>query len=70
MYLYPELRMPVERLWRIVAKKALLASGAEERPLVFGGNDISRRDDGSRHAHLSQPIWRGARRAGGDLHRQ
>lgn len=29
-----------ERLWRIVAKKALLASGSEERPLVFGGNDI------------------------------
>ncbi|MDP9590051.1 UNVERIFIED_ORG: sarcosine oxidase subunit alpha [Shinella zoogloeoides] len=30
---------PVERLWRIVAKHAILASGAEERPLVFGGND-------------------------------
>ena len=30
---------PVERLWRIVAKRALLATGAEERPLVFGGND-------------------------------
>ncbi|MCD1266936.1 sarcosine oxidase subunit alpha [Shinella sumterensis] len=33
-------RLPVERLWRIVAQKALLATGAEERPLVFGGNDI------------------------------
>ncbi|MEP9390492.1 sarcosine oxidase subunit alpha family protein [Mesorhizobium sp. KR9-304] len=32
--------VPVERLWRIVARKALLATGAEERPLVFGGNDI------------------------------
>ncbi|MCJ8150648.1 sarcosine oxidase subunit alpha family protein [Shinella sedimenti] len=30
---------PVERLWRIVAKRAILATGAEERPLVFGGND-------------------------------
>ena len=30
---------PVERLWRIVAKRALLCTGAEERPLVFGGND-------------------------------
>ena len=30
---------PAERLWRIVAKHALLATGAEERPLVFGGND-------------------------------
>lgn len=30
---------PVERLWRIIAKRAILATGAEERPLVFGGND-------------------------------
>ncbi|MCT7667681.1 sarcosine oxidase subunit alpha family protein [Shinella kummerowiae] len=30
---------PVERLWRILAKHAVLATGAEERPLVFGGND-------------------------------
>ncbi|WP_411034494.1 sarcosine oxidase subunit alpha family protein [Shinella sp. BYT-45] len=32
--------IPVERLWRIAARGAILASGAEERPLVFGGNDI------------------------------
>ncbi|TCU40859.1 sarcosine oxidase subunit alpha [Rhizobium azibense] len=32
--------IPVERLWRIVAKQSVLATGAEERPLVFGGNDI------------------------------
>jgi heterotetrameric sarcosine oxidase alpha subunit len=31
---------PMERLWRIAAKQAMLASGAEERPMVFGGNDI------------------------------
>ncbi|MEF0942808.1 sarcosine oxidase subunit alpha family protein [Rhizobium sp. BR 362] len=36
----PSDKIPVERLWRIVAKQALLATGAEERPLVFGGNDI------------------------------
>jgi len=36
----PRGEMPVERLWRIVAKQAILATGAEERPLVFGGNDI------------------------------
>lgn len=36
----PRAEVPVERLWRIVAKQAILASGAEERPLVFGGNDI------------------------------
>ncbi len=35
----PSPDLPVERLWRIVAKRAILASGAEERPLVFGGND-------------------------------
>ena len=35
----PKGEVPVERLWRIVAKQALLATGAEERPLVFGGND-------------------------------
>ncbi|MDW9416688.1 sarcosine oxidase subunit alpha [Sinorhizobium meliloti] len=35
----PASHLPVERLWRIVAGKALLATGAEERPLVFGGND-------------------------------
>ncbi|THF48395.1 sarcosine oxidase subunit alpha [Allorhizobium terrae] len=36
----PNSNVPVERLWRIIAKRALLATGAEERPLVFGGNDI------------------------------
>jgi sarcosine oxidase subunit alpha len=35
----PSPDLPVERLWRIVPKRAILASGAEERPLVFGGND-------------------------------
>ncbi len=31
---------PRQRYWRIHAKRAVLAAGAEERPLVFGGNDI------------------------------
>jgi heterotetrameric sarcosine oxidase alpha subunit len=30
---------PRLRLWRIVAKRAVLASGAIERPIVFGDND-------------------------------
>jgi methylglutamate dehydrogenase subunit C len=30
---------PVERFWRIAARRALLCTGAEERPIVFGGND-------------------------------
>jgi sarcosine oxidase subunit alpha len=29
-----------QRLWRIVAKSSILASGAIERPLVFGNNDL------------------------------
>ncbi len=36
----PDPNRPVERFWRIVAKHAILATGAEERPLVFGGNDV------------------------------
>ena len=30
---------PRQRLWRFIAKQAVLASGATERPIVFGGND-------------------------------
>ena len=30
---------PRQRLWKIVARRAVLAAGAIERPLVFGGND-------------------------------
>jgi sarcosine oxidase subunit alpha len=31
--------MPRQRLWKIVAKQCILAAGAQERPLVFPGND-------------------------------
>lgn len=30
---------PRQRLWKIAAKRTILATGAIERPLVFGGND-------------------------------
>jgi heterotetrameric sarcosine oxidase alpha subunit len=30
---------PRQRLWKIVAKRSILSTGAIERPLVFGGND-------------------------------
>lgn len=36
---WPPSGMPRQRLWRIVAKQAVLASGATERPIVFGNND-------------------------------
>ena len=30
---------PRQRMWKIVARRAVLAAGAIERPIVFGGND-------------------------------
>ena len=35
----PAAHQPRQRLWRIVAKRTVLASGAVERGIVFGGND-------------------------------
>jgi methylglutamate dehydrogenase subunit C len=35
----PPAHEPRQRLWRIAAKRAILSSGAIERPLVFPGND-------------------------------
>jgi methylglutamate dehydrogenase subunit C len=36
----PPTHQPRQRYWRIFASKAVLAAGAEERPIVFGGNDV------------------------------
>lgn len=38
----PLRHQPRQRLWKIVAKRVLLAAGATERPIVFGGNDRPR----------------------------
>jgi len=35
----PPPHQPRQRLWKIVARSAVLATGAVERPIVFGGND-------------------------------
>jgi sarcosine oxidase subunit alpha len=35
----PAAHQPRQRLWKIVARRSVLAAGAIERPLVFGGND-------------------------------
>jgi len=35
----PDPTLPRQRLWRIVASRAVVAAGAIERPLVFGNND-------------------------------
>lgn len=36
----PPQGVPRQRLWRIVARQAILASGATERPIAFGNNDL------------------------------
>ena len=38
--LQPPRYEPRQRYWRIFAKRAVLAAGAEERPIAFGGNDV------------------------------
>lgn len=35
----PAPHQPRQRLWKIIAKRVVLAAGATERPIVFGGND-------------------------------
>jgi heterotetrameric sarcosine oxidase alpha subunit len=35
----PAQHQPRQRFWKIIARRAVLASGAIERPLVFSGND-------------------------------
>src|SRR5262249_51925261 len=35
----PRSHVPRQRLWHIVAKRAVLAAGATERAITFGGND-------------------------------
>jgi sarcosine oxidase subunit alpha len=36
----PDPYEPRQRYWRFIAKRAVLAAGAEERPVAFGGNDV------------------------------
>ena len=36
---HPEIGKPRQCYWKIIAKQTILATGAIERPLVFGGND-------------------------------
>jgi heterotetrameric sarcosine oxidase alpha subunit len=35
----PPAHQPRQRMWKIIAKRSVLAAGAIERPIVFGGND-------------------------------
>jgi sarcosine oxidase subunit alpha len=36
----PPEHQPRQKLWRIIAKRTVVAAGALERPVVFGGNDV------------------------------
>ncbi|MHA1571071.1 MAG: 2Fe-2S iron-sulfur cluster-binding protein, partial [Alphaproteobacteria bacterium] len=36
----PDPDLPRQRMWRVRAARVILATGAIERPLVFGGNDL------------------------------
>ena len=56
----PPAHEPRQRLWRIVAKRCVLAAGAIERPMVFAGNDRPGVMLAGAVAHLSQPLRRGA----------
>ena len=66
----PPPHVPRQRLWRIVAKRAVLAAGATERPLVFGGNDRPGVMLASAMRSLRQPLCRRAGQHGRALHQQ
>ena len=66
----PPEHQPRQRLWRIVAKRCVVAAGAIERPIVFAGNDTPGVMLASRHAHLCQPLRRDAGKAHRAVHQQ
>ncbi len=66
----PPAHEPRQRLWSIVAKRAVLCAGAIERPIVFGDNDRPGIMLAGARARLCQPLRRGAGAPGGDLRRQ
>ena len=66
----PPPNQPRQRLWRVRAKQVVLATGAIERPLVFGGNDRPGVMLASAGRDLSQPLRGPPGRAGGRLHQQ
>ena len=66
----PPPHQPRQRLWRIVAKRAILATGAIERPLVFPGNDRPGVMLASAVRSYLQPLRGPARRARRALHQQ
>ena len=52
----PPDHQPRQRYWKIVAKRAVLAAGALERPIAFGNNDRPGVMLAGAAAHLHQPL--------------
>ena len=66
----PPAHEPRQRYWRIIAKRAVLATGAEERPMVFGGNDVPGVMHGLRRCAPMPTAMRWRRALGRGLHQQ
>ncbi len=64
----PPPHQPRQRLWKIVAKRVVLATGAIERPIVFGGNDRPGVMMASAARTYLNRLWRGCRPAPGGVH--
>ena len=61
---------PRQRYWRIMAKRAVMATGAEERPIVFGGNDVPGVMTAGALRDLCQPLCGGGGQIGCGVHQQ
>ena len=70
MSLQPAPDVPLERLWRIVAKQRDPRHRRGRAAAGVRRQRQARRDDGRRDAHLSQPLRRRPGQAAGDLHHQ
>ena len=64
----PPAHEPRQRYWRFIAKRAILAAGAEERPITFGGNDVPGVMTASAMRDLRQSLWRRGRALDRRLH--
>ena len=66
----PPAHEPRQRLWKIVAKRAVLCAGRDRAADRVRRQRPARHHAGRRGARLRQPLWRGAGQARGDLRRQ
>ena len=57
----PAPHQPRQRVWRIMAKRTVVATGAAERPIAVRRQRSSRHYDGGRRPHLREPLRCGGR---------